>query len=462
MKPRNWLPIAAMLVTVGSPALCAEDPWTPADLLQPSELAARLATKEQSKPEILFVGFPVLYRAAHIPGAALAGPCSKAEGLDLLKKTVADQPRDRELVIYCGCCPFVKCPNVRPAFRALHEMGFSRVKVLVIENNFHADWVAKGYPVEKAAEAVHVEAQRISQESLLGPGKTWTELGLFNPTAIRVGSKTVLLFRAQDRAHTSRIGYAESEDGVHFVARHEPVLSPVANYERRGGVEDPRVVEIGGIYYLTYTGYDGRAAQLCLATSSDLMHWNRKGVILPAYKGTWNTQWTKSGAILPEKVNGKWWMYYLGTRTDADGQPRDYMGLAVSDDLLHWKDATNQPVLERRPGAFDSRVMEPGPAPILTDAGILLLYNGADDHLVYGPGWVLFDRQDPRRVIARADGPFVVPTLPWEKVGNVPNVIFLEGAVTQMAARDRLQLTGYYGAADKFVGGLNIRLTLPR
>jgi predicted GH43/DUF377 family glycosyl hydrolase len=227
-------------------------------------------------------------------------------------------------------------------------------------------------------------------------------------------------------------------------------------------VEDPRVVEIGGTYYLTYTAYDGHSAQLCLAASSDLIHWDRKGVILPAYKGTWNTQWTKSGAIVAEKIDGKWWMYYLGTRTDADGQRRDYMGLAASSDLLHWKDATSQPVLDRRPGAFDSRVMEPGPPPFLTSAGILLFYNGADDHLVYSPGWILFDRQDPRRVIARSGQAFVVPTLPWEKKGNVPNVIFLEGAVINVVAQDHLQLTGYYGAADKFVGALNIRITLPR
>src|SRR5579884_3525382 len=124
----------------------------------------------------------------------------------------------------------------------------------------------------------------------------WSELGLFNPAAIKLGTKTVLLFRAQDRNHTSRIGYAESADGIHFQIRREPVLSPEMPYEHGGGLEDPRIVKIGGTYYLTYTGYDLHSAQLCLATSRDLVHWERKGVILPAYKGSWNTQWTKSGA----------------------------------------------------------------------------------------------------------------------------------------------------------------------
>ena len=320
-----------------------------------------------------------------------------------------------------------------------------------------------------STERIVITAQRVSKQPLLRPAAGWSELGLFNPTAIKTGNKTVMLFRAQDRNHTSRIGYAESTDGLHFEVRPEPVLSPETAYEKGGGIEDPRIVQIKGTYYLTYTAYDLQAAQLCLATSTDLIEWQRKGVILPAYRGTWNTQWTKSGAIVSEKINGKWWMYYLGTRKDPDGQARDYMGLASSTDLLHWKDATQKPVLDRRPGAFDSRVMEPGPAPMLTKQGILLLYNGADDHLVYGPGWVLFNRQDPARVIARADRPFLVPTLDWEKNGNVPNVIFLEGAVPRSRAELRstesakdLEVIGYYGAADKFIGAADIRIAVSK
>jgi predicted GH43/DUF377 family glycosyl hydrolase len=266
------------------------------------------------------------------------------------------------------------------------------------------------------AQVVTVTATRLGQEPLLRPGQfLWMEAGIFNPTAIKVGTQTILLFRAQDRKGTSRVGYAASSDGLHFQIRPQPVLSPDAAYERNGGVEDPRVVAVGGAYYLTYTSYDGHSAQLCLAVSKDLIHWQREGVSMPAYQGAWNTQWTKSGAIVPRKINGKWWMYYLGNRIDPDGQPRDYMGLAESADLLHWKDATDQPVLPRRPGKFDSRVMEPGPSPFVTDAGILLLYNGADDHLVYGPGWVLFDKADPRRVLARSEGAFIAPALDWEK-----------------------------------------------
>lgn len=315
-----------------------------------------------------------------------------------------------------------------------------------------------------SAETVYVHAKRASNEPVLSPGvpnATWSDFALFNPAAIKVGNKTVLLFRAQDHNHTSRIGYAESEDDLHFRVRREPVLSPETPYEKGGGMEDPRLVRIGDLYYLTYTGYNLHDAQLCLATSSDLIHWRRLGIILPAYRGAWNTQWTKSGAIVPEKINGKWWMYYLGTKKGGDGKPRDYMGLASSSDLLHWSDATDKPVLDRRPDAFDSRVMEPGPAPLITHAGILLLYNGATEDLVYSPGWVLFDKSDPRRVIARANGPFIAPILPWEKTGNVPNVIFLEGAISGSSSANshKFDLLGYYGAADKYIGAMKIQIS---
>jgi predicted GH43/DUF377 family glycosyl hydrolase len=322
--------------------------------------------------------------------------------------------------------------------------------------------------VQTAIGQVSIQAERTSQRPLLRPGDSWTRFGLFNPAAIQAGGKTVLLFRAMDTQQTSRIGFAESADGLHFTSRPEPVLRPETAYEAGGGVEDPRLVQIDGVYYLTYTGYNKHDAQLCLATSRDLIHWHREGVILPAYKGTWNTGWTKSGAIVTEKIQGKWWMYYLGTRKDPDGVPRDYMGIATSLDLIHWSDASSKPVLDRRPGAFDSRVMEPGPPPLLTEAGILLLYNGADEHLVYGPAWVLCDRQNPARVVARADDPFLLPKLDWERAGNVPNVIFLEGAVERAkrvrgagrSAKEEIELMGYYGGADKYVGAMRIRIAV--
>lgn len=287
--------------------------------------------------------------------------------------------------------------------------------------------------------------RRVSETPILSPqGGGWESAGTFNPAVVRVSeNKFVMLYRAQDAAGTSRIGYAESVDGIHFTRRAEPVLSPEAEYEKDGGVEDPRLQRFGDAYYLTYTGYNKKDAQLCLATSRDLIHWERKGVIVPAYKGNWNVVWTKSGAIVPEKIGGRYWMYWLGTAADKT----DQMGLSSSEDLLHWREETQTPVLARRPGKFDSRVVEPGPPPLMTPQGIVLIYNGADDKLLYRTGVAVFDRNDPRKVVWRSDEPVFAPDKEWEKVGQVPNVVFVEGMV-----RAGGKFLFYYGGADKFVG----------
>ena len=281
-------------------------------------------------------------------------------------------------------------------------------------------------------------------EPILAPqGKGFEAAGVFNPTVIRDGDRYVMLYRAQDGRGTSRLGIATSKDAIHFVRETDPALAPDAEYERGGGVEDPRLTKIGRTFYLTYTAYDGKDAQLALATSKDLRGWERRGVILPANTGRWNVKWTKSGAILAEPVNGRYWMYYMADAASGS----DQMGVAYSEDLLCWTEALDAPVLARRPGLFDSRVVEPGPSPLMTPEGILLLYNGADDRLVYRTGWVLFDRRDPTRVLARSDAPVFEPQRGWELQGQVPNVVFVEGLV-----REGPRWLFYYGGADKHVG----------
>jgi predicted GH43/DUF377 family glycosyl hydrolase len=300
---------------------------------------------------------------------------------------------------------------------------------------------------------------RVSETPILSPqGRTWESAGTFNPAVIFVpdqpglgsgaSGRIVMLYRAQDSSGTSRVGYAESRDGIHFTRRAEPVLSPEADYERGGGVEDPRLQQIGDTFYLTYTGYNKKDAQLCLAASRDLIHWERKGVIVPAYKGNWNVGWTKSGAIIPEKIDGKYWMYWLGTAADKT----DQMGLSYSIDLIHWTEATEKPVLPRRPGGFDSRVVEPGPPPMLTRDAIVLVYNGADDHLVYRAGIAVFDRANPRKLLARHEQPAFAPERDWEKTGQVPNVVFVEGMIPWKTAEGNDAFRFYYGAADKYIG----------
>ena len=147
--------------------------------------------------------------------------------------------------------------------------------------------------------------------------------------------------------------------------------------------------------------------------------------------------------MVPEKIAGKYWMYWLGIAADKT----DQMGLSSSADLLHWTEETDAPILPPRPGKFDSRVVEPGPPPIVTRDGIVLIYNGADDHLVYRTGIAIFDRHDPRKVLYRSDQSVFEPEREWEKNGQVPNVVFVEG----MAKRGNEWLF-YYGGADKYIG----------
>ena len=116
-------------------------------LIQPAELKNLLAAKSGDKPLVLQVGSRMQFDQAHITGSEYVGPGSQASGLDQLKKRVASLPKDKSIVIYCGCCPWDECPNVRPAFAELKKLGFKNLRVLDIPQNFGEDWVKKGYPV---------------------------------------------------------------------------------------------------------------------------------------------------------------------------------------------------------------------------------------------------------------------------------------------------------------------------
>jgi len=116
-------------------------------LINPEDLVKVLKSTTGDKPLILQVGSRVLFEEAHIPGSEYAGPAGTEAGLQTLRGKVASFPKARFIVLYCGCCPWPHCPNIKPAADALRTLGFTHVKVLYIANNFGADWVDKGYPV---------------------------------------------------------------------------------------------------------------------------------------------------------------------------------------------------------------------------------------------------------------------------------------------------------------------------
>lgn len=140
---------ACCLTFAAEPKAATKDPWSSDALLEPKPFADLLADSTHLRPIVIYVGFPSLYNGAHIRNSLLAGPGSKPEGLDQLRQVVNLVPRTKEIVIYCGCCPFDHCPNVRPAYTYLRSLGFTKVSVLHIETNLHTDWVAKGFPTTK-------------------------------------------------------------------------------------------------------------------------------------------------------------------------------------------------------------------------------------------------------------------------------------------------------------------------
>jgi thiosulfate/3-mercaptopyruvate sulfurtransferase len=147
------LPLASVLQPAQSNSAAQEkaaDPWPSSQVLQATDFVRELAgAKNANSPTIIYVGFRTLFEGGHIPDASFHGTASKEEGLAELKKSLATLPRSVNLVIYCGCCPFDRCPNIRPAYEALHELGFTHIRVLVLPTSFAADWVEKGYPMQK-------------------------------------------------------------------------------------------------------------------------------------------------------------------------------------------------------------------------------------------------------------------------------------------------------------------------
>ena len=142
------LGVAAACQSGGKAVSQADLPPGSPEVMQPEELLKALRSKAV-KPAIFCVGPRFLYAQAHIPGAEFIGPAAEVESLDRLRKRVASLPKNSAVILYCGCCPWEHCPNIRPAYKELQKMGFSNVKALYLANSFGTNWVDRGYPVEK-------------------------------------------------------------------------------------------------------------------------------------------------------------------------------------------------------------------------------------------------------------------------------------------------------------------------
>ena len=321
---------------------------------------------------------------------------------------------------------------------------------------------------------IRTDATAMFYDSLLKRNVAWESNDTFNPAAIVKDGKIVVLYRAEDKSgvqigtRTSRIGYAESEDGTTFSRKKTPVLYPrndaQQTYEWPGGCEDPRVaVTVDSTYVIFYTQWNRQVPRLGVATSRDLVHWSKHGPIFrKAYDGKFVNIPHKSASIVTRlegnkqviaKVNGKYWMYWGEAGVFA----------ATSDNLVDWQPVTDstgalKALIRPRKGYFDSGLTECGPPAIITEKGILLLYNGknqpgdeGDKRFTansYSAGQVLFDTHDPEKPIARLDVPFLRPMEPFEKSGQyTAGTVFIEGLVYF-----KQQWFLYYGCADSRVG----------
>ena len=141
--------LVTSLVTLNFASAAPADPWTAAETVRPAQLVIELQQEKDPHVLVIYVGTRILYHGAHIPGTVYYGPGSSEQGISDLKKYAATLPKNSNVVLYCGCCPLDKCPNLRPAFAALKDTGFARLRVLILPTSFNTDWVEKGYPVEK-------------------------------------------------------------------------------------------------------------------------------------------------------------------------------------------------------------------------------------------------------------------------------------------------------------------------
>lgn len=271
------------------------------------------------------------------------------------------------------------------------------------------------------------------------PFNAWEALNVFNPSVVVHGGLFHMHYRAQGTDYVSRIGYAVSVDGLHWNRLQEPVFVPASEVDARG-VEDPRVTEMDGRFYMAYTAY-GRAGAHpevgttptgitpMYAVSDNLVTWERLG---PVVVGEDN----KDHALFPERVGGRYVSFHRRPPS---------VWLAFGEDMRHWGDHVE--IIRPRPGLWDGKRVGAGGPPIRTDEGWLVLYHGYDEAHVYCMGTALLDLEDPRQVLKRPKASILEPQETWEIKGDVPNVVF---GTANPVVDGTVYL--YYGGADRVIG----------
>jgi predicted GH43/DUF377 family glycosyl hydrolase len=272
------------------------------------------------------------------------------------------------------------------------------------------------------------------------PRSDWDNINVFNPSVIYHKGLFHMHYRAEGMDWISRIGYAVSADGIHWNRLREPVLEPQDELESRG-VQDPRVAEIEGIFYMTYTAWAPyRGGESCadgsiypmVAKSENLITWERLG---PIVSGEDN----KDHVLFPRKVNGRFLVFH---------RRRPFVWIAYSDDLKTWKEEDMSQVFgPREDNWWDSNSVGGNGVPIETEYGWLCFYHAYDQEMVYRLGIILLDLENPTRIIHRPKEPILWPEEAWEIRGDVPNVVFSNANIL---VGDTVYV--YYGGGDHVIG----------
>lgn len=271
-----------------------------------------------------------------------------------------------------------------------------------------------------------VKLTRYPGNPILVPSKHngWETDNVFNAAVIKHDGLVYMHYRAQGLDRISRIGCAISTDGYHFNRLEEPVLSPANEFESFG-VEDPRITALDGVFYMLYTAYSLHGVRVSMARSTNLIAWERMGIVLP-------DEDNKDAVLFPEKIGGRYAMFH---RRKPD------IWLAYSDDLVHWNNHQN--IMQPRPGLWDSERIGAGGPVFKTEWGWLNVYHGFADERIYCLGIALHDLTDPAKILKRQDEPVLCPRGPYEEWGDVPNVVFTCGG---LETGDAYLI--YYGGGD--------------
>lgn len=287
--------------------------------------------------------------------------------------------------------------------------------------------------------------ERLSKNPILMPDKSirWEKAAVFNAAVINKDDTIHMFYRASNKGFKldtekpmdeykfiSTIGHAISKDGINFEKFKAPAVSGITEQES-WGMEDPRITLIDDTYFMIYTGFGGKRwdnFRISIASSKDLEKWNGHRVLLD--------EPDKDAALLPQKINGN---YVLFHRRMPD------IWICYSRDLRNWEN--HKIIMSPVQGTWESKKVGIAGPPIMTKDGWLMIYHAVDDNNVYRLGAALLSIDDPSVVIERLSLPILEPELPWEKEGNVKNVVFSCGAIEY---NDKYYV--YYGAADTCIG----------